>query len=77
MVAFLLGVGCWRLGGGMIKAQIRRSATAIKEIAAAGEMEGTGLRGELGALRHPMGHRVGGEGLVDQGLLQSPRPRLL
>ena len=53
----------------MIKAQIRRSEADVQEIAAAGEMEGAGLRGAAGALLHQVGHIIGGEGLVDQGIL--------
>jgi hypothetical protein len=57
----------------MSKAQLRRSEADVQESAAAGEMEGTGLRGAPGPWLHEMGQRVGGAGLGDEGLLQRPR----
>lgn len=75
MVGALLWVGCWRLWGGVSKAESRGSEADVEEIAAAGEREGAGLRSAPGALLHQVGHRVRGERLVDQGLLHGPRPR--
>ena len=76
MVVSLLWGGGWRLWGGVINAEIRGSEADVEEIAASGEMEGAGLRGEAGALLHQVGNIFRGERLVDQGILHRPRHRL-
>ena len=64
-----VAVGLW---GGVINAEIRGCEADVEEIAAPGEMEGAGLRGEAGALLHQVGDIFRGEGLVDKGILHRP-----
>ena len=72
MVGSLLCVVCCWLWGGVINAEIRGCEADVEEIAAAGEMEGAGLRGEAGALLHQVGNIFRGERLVDKGILHRP-----
>ena len=64
------------LWGGVINAEIRGCEAHLQEIAASGEMEGAGLRGEAGALLHEVGDIFRGEGLIDKGILHRPGHRL-
>src|SRR5438105_5069817 len=72
----LLRVGGGRVWGGVINAELRGGEADGEELAAAGEMEGAGLRGALGTLLHQVGNRGRGERLVDQGILPRPGHRL-
>ena len=61
---------CSWLDVGVINAQIRGGEADVEEVAAPREMEGAGLRETPGALLHQIGNIVGGERLLDKGILQ-------
>ncbi len=68
----LLCVVVFGLERGLINAEIGLVAPHLKEIFSASEMEGTGLRGEAGALLSQVRDIFRRERLIDQGILQSP-----
>ena len=69
-VGLLYGSG-FRLGSGLIQAEIGWLESDVEEVLSPGEMEGTGFGGEAGALLHEVGNIVRGERLVDQGVFHS------
>ena len=55
----------------MVGAQVGGAEIDIEEVGAAGEMQGTGLRGEALALFEDIGDVFAGEGLEVEGVLDS------
>ena len=58
--------------GGLINAEIGWVEAHFEEIGSPSAGESAGFQREAGPLRQQVGNRRGGEGLVDQGILQRP-----